>query len=362
MPNLRTTFTNIPQTSKAIVFIIICSSGLGALQSVKQWLNIGHSFPSSASQGLAVVPNSALWECWTFITASFYETNLTSFIGSVLTILGIGKYLERAWGSRDFLIFIAIVMIGTNISVFLTYLCEYAITGYVSYFGFLVGLKQLIPEHLLKPVKGLSLCRVKHLPSLFVSISFACFLLFESQTQFLLVFYGSFISWVYLRFFKYQDGLIGDRSETFSMASFFPEFIQPVVKIISTIVFNILVMLKCCKPISKRRFAIDLENLPTTYIPTMPGSQRAEAERRRALALKALDARLHKQNYEPTSPPPFTTSLSSYTASTFTASPPNSSSNNINGTTIANTDSLHIKSIQPNDVLFDAKDHLKQDL
>ncbi|CAI2163677.1 11922_t:CDS:2 [Funneliformis geosporum] len=333
MPNLRTTFTNIPQTSKAIVFIIICSSGLGALQSVKQWLNIGHSFPSSASQGLAVVPNSALWECWTFITASFYETNLTSFIGSVLTILGIGKYLERAWGSRDFLIFIAIVMIGTNISVFLTYLCEYAITGYVSYFGFLVGLKQLIPEHLLKPVKGLSL-----------------------------LFYGSFISWVYLRFFKYQDGLIGDRSETFSMASFFPEFIQPVVKIISTIVFNILVMLKCCKPISKRRFAIDLENLPTTYIPTMPGSQRAEAERRRALALKALDARLHKQNYEPTSPPPFTTSLSSYTASTFTASPPNSSSNNINGTTIANTDSLHIKSIQPNDVLFDAKDHLKQDL
>ena len=92
--------------------------------------------------------------------------------------------------------------------------------------GFLVGLKQLIPEHLIKPIKGLSLCRVKHLPSLFILISFVCFVLFESQSQFLLVFYGSFISWIYLRFYKYQDGLRGDRSETFSFASFFPEFIQ----------------------------------------------------------------------------------------------------------------------------------------
>src|SRR6266542_4430519 len=111
--------------------------------------------------------------------------------------------------------------------------------------GLLVGLKQLIPEHLIKPIKGLSLCRVKHLPSLFISMSFMCFLLFESQSQFLLVFYCSFISCIYLYFKKY----------------FFS--FRPAVKIISTIVFNILVILKCCKPIRKRRFAIDLEN-PST--------------------------------------------------------------------------------------------------
>lgn len=46
-------------------------------------------------------------------------------------------------------------------------------------------------------------------------------------------------------------------------------------------VFNILVMLKCCKPIQKRRFAMDLESLPTSLAPAMPGSARAEAERRR---------------------------------------------------------------------------------
>jgi hypothetical protein len=38
--------------------------------------------------------------------------------------------------------------------------------------------------------------------------------------------YGLLISWVYCRFFKTQDGVRGDRSETFAFASFFPEAAQ----------------------------------------------------------------------------------------------------------------------------------------
>ncbi|RIA93186.1 eukaryotic integral membrane protein [Glomus cerebriforme] len=367
MPNLRTAFTNIPPTVKVVAFIIIILSGLGTVQRVKRWQDNGEkneentpTFSSNILPDIALVPGFALQKFWTFLTAGFLETNLLGFLGSILVILVNGKYLERAWGSRDFLKFIGIVIIGANICTFLTYLCEYTITRDKFYLyntqangmigligGLLVGLKQLIPEHLI----SLSLCRVKHIPSLFILLSFACFILFEVQSQFLLVFYGSFISWIYLRFYKYQDGLRGDRSETFSFASFFPEFIQPAVKLISTIVFNILVILKCCRPIQKMKFAIDLESLPTNHVPAMPGSARAESERRRAVALKALDARLHnKPNYYPTSPPPFTTSPSSYT----TISPPNSSSliNNLNNET--NTDNK-----TTNNVLFDAKDHLK---
>ncbi|RGB41097.1 eukaryotic integral membrane protein, partial [Rhizophagus diaphanus] len=321
--------------------------------------------PSNILPDMALVPGYALRKFWTFLTAGFLETNLSGFVGSILIILVNGKYLERAWGSRDFLKFIGIVIIGANICAYLTYLCEYTITGDTFYLynvqvngmigligGFLVGLKQIIPEHLVR----LTFCRVKHIPSLFLLLSFVCFVLFESQSQFLLVLYGSFISWIHLRFYKYQGGLRGDRSETFSFASFFPEFIQPAIKFISTMVFNILVMLKCCKPIQKRRFAMDLESLPTSLAPAMPGSARAEGERRRALALKALDARLHnKPNYYPTSPPPFTTSPSSYT----TISPPNSSSstNNFNN----NTDKNSSDNKSTNNILFDAKDHLKQD-
>ncbi|GBB94612.1 hypothetical protein RclHR1_02390018 [Rhizophagus clarus] len=375
MPNLRTAFINIPPTVKVIALIIIILSGLGTVQRIKQWQDNGEenegkepTFSSNILPDMALVPGYALRKFWTFLTAGFLETNLMGFIGSILIILVNGKYLERAWGSKDFLKFIGIVIIGANICTFLTYLCEYMTTGDTFYLynvqvngmigligGFLVGLKQLIPEHLAR-LTFLSFCRVKHIPSLFLLFSFVCFILFESQSQFLLAFYGSFISWIHLRFYKYQDGLRGDRSETFSFASFFPEFIQPAIKFISTMVFNILVILRCCKPIQKRKFAMDLESLPTNLAPAMPGSARAEAERRRALALKALDARLHnKPNYYPTSPPPFTTSPSSYT----TISPLNSSSpSNFNNDTSKN--SLDNKSA--NNILFDAKDLLKQDL
>lgn len=51
-------------------------------------------------------------------------------------------------------------------------------------------------------------------------------LVFQSQVQMLMAIYGLFISWIYARFFKTQDGVKGDRSETFSFASFFPEAVQ----------------------------------------------------------------------------------------------------------------------------------------
>ena len=66
---------------------------------------------------------------------------------------------------------------------------------------------------------------------------FALFMILESlltrsQVQLMMAIYGLFISWVYSRFFKIQDGIKGDRSETFSFASFFPEATQYVISVI----------------------------------------------------------------------------------------------------------------------------------
>lgn len=55
----------------------------------------------------------------------------------------------------------------------------------------------------------------------------------HTQIELLMAIYGLFISWIYTRFLKVQDGIRGDRSETFSFASFFPEFIQYVSLFIS---------------------------------------------------------------------------------------------------------------------------------
>jgi hypothetical protein len=50
--------------------------------------------------------------------------------------------------------------------------------------------------------------------------------LFQAIVFYNLVNIGWVIGWVYIRFFKYQDGIQGDRSEAFAIVTFFPEFLQ----------------------------------------------------------------------------------------------------------------------------------------
>ncbi|KAF9919447.1 hypothetical protein FBU30_011022 [Linnemannia zychae] len=245
---------------------------------------------------LALVPISAPYRFWTFATASFFERSIVHFVFSTITLLGCGKYLERAWGSREFFKFLAVTSVGTMLAIYFTCLLEYAVRGNEELLygvqaygltavmaGFLVGFKQLVPEHLVT-LWGAFSVRVKSL-------------LIGSQKHLLMTIYGMFISWVYSRFFKVQDGVRGDRSETFAFASFFPEAAQPLVKMVSNLVFGILVRLHICSPLGfGATFQNDLESpqMPGMVLPmSQPASLRAEAERRRALALKALDMRLH---------------------------------------------------------------------
>ncbi|CAG8493320.1 2199_t:CDS:2 [Cetraspora pellucida] len=161
-----------------------------------------------------------------------------------------------------------------------------------------------------------------------------------------------------------QDGLRGDRSETFSIASFFPEFMQPPIKIISKLVFNILVLLRCCKPIKRRRFAFDLESSLHVNASPMPGSARAEAERRRALALKALDKRLHSTNNKPSYGPTFPFPFILPDSKRSTGESAVTSAINSNSKTSNDHSSSHVESVTPgvssDSVLFDAKEHLDE--
>ncbi|CAG8534888.1 6363_t:CDS:2 [Paraglomus occultum] len=349
MTRWRITLSNIPQTVKSLALLNVFISALGGIIRVHRWSS-DSEYPESDPylNGIAIIPGAATWNFWTFVTAGFLETNLTSVSGfregsqrdvdkelalnktSTTTMLAAGKYFGRVWGSKELLKFVAIVIIGANLASFVTYLVEYYVTGDIAYLyatqingqiglieGFLVSYKQLIPEHLFKVFSGTVSMRVKHFPSIFIITSLIFFILFEAQSQFLLVIYGWLISWTYIRFFKVQDGIRGDRSETFSLASFFPEMLQPPVKVISSIIFNFLVILRCCKPIQRKRLGHDLGGYNPRLAPAMPGSARAEAERRRALALKALDKRLQATSNKfprtsrfdsssnlPSSPPP----------------------------------------------------------
>ncbi|KAG0251157.1 hypothetical protein DFQ27_008962 [Actinomortierella ambigua] len=282
--NWKSNLTNVPPLTKSVVTAMTVLSLLGQVLKIRGMLQ--------ADMDHDGVPEMEI--------PSVYLINAALF-------LGCGKYLERAWGSRELFKYMAVSSIGTMVAVYITCLSEYLIRDNSAMMdvhahgltcllaGFLVGFKQLVPEHLITLVGALSI-RVKSLPLLFAVFMAVVGVVFSTQVQFLMALYGLLISWTYARFIKVADGAKGDRSETFSLASFFPEILQPPVKVVSNFFFGLLVKAKICSPIGYAGFHYDLENPQMSgmgHTFTQPGSLRAEAERRRALALKALDMRLH---------------------------------------------------------------------
>ncbi|KAI9241851.1 MAG: eukaryotic integral membrane protein-domain-containing protein [Podila humilis] len=320
-PSWKSYFTNVPRLTKALSTAMTAITFFGFALRLRD-MAIVHRYKDAEEMPdisidseatlihlLAMVPISSPYRFWTFATAALFERSIIQFALNTSILLGCGKYLERAWGSREFFKFVAITSVGTMVGVYITCLLEYLVrrnedilfdtqayglTCVIS--GFLIGFKQLVPDHSITLWKVVSV-RVKSLPLLFAMCMMIQGFIFRSQLQLLMAIYGLFTSWIYSRFFRVQDGIRGDRSESFSFASFFPGLLQTPVKHISNAFFGILVKLKICTPTGfGGSFQYDLENPQMSgmgHTFTQPGSLRAEAERRRQLALKALDMRLH---------------------------------------------------------------------
>lgn len=181
--------------------------------------------------------------------------------------------------------------------------------------SFLVAFKQLVPEHTVTVFKGLVQMRVKHFPAVFLLLNSLSGVILGTETAAILSWLGLVTSWSYLRFFKRQPdltgtstnglGIKGDASETFAFACLFPDVMQPPIAAVSDQIYNVLVSLKVCTPFSEEDIVSGNQQVLArgeAGLPTLLNSHRAgafrgnakreEAERRRTLALKALDQRL----------------------------------------------------------------------
>ena len=182
--------------------------------------------------------------------------------------------------------------------------------------SFLVAFKQLVPEHTVTILKGLVKMRVKHFPAFFLLLNTLSGIIFSTDTAAVLSWLGLLTSWSYLRFYKYQPdlsstatsnhGVSGDASETFAFACFFPDVMQPPIAFVADKVYTVLVSLRMCTPFSAEDIASGNEQALARGQAGLPNllnngrgagglrsiGRREEAERRRALALKALDQRL----------------------------------------------------------------------
>ncbi|KAL0951536.1 hypothetical protein HGRIS_008220 [Hohenbuehelia grisea] len=258
---------------------------------------------------LTLVPGSSIFYPWTFLTSALVETSIFEFIATIIFVPPSLRYLERLWGSVETLKFIAATIVSSNIIAFAFNWIEFMATQKADIFlygmeyhgqmalqiGLLVAFTQLIPEHQVQ-VMGFIKARVKVLPMGYLTISTVMTIL-GFQCPWIIIQFGWFTSWIYLRFYKKNPGdtlggeTYGDRSETFSLVSWFPPFAHYPIGLLGTGVYSV---------------ANRLHLIPTVHgdvesgiYAQVPGSARAEAERRRAMALKALDQRMANSTASP---------------------------------------------------------------
>ncbi|KUJ18271.1 DUF1751-domain-containing protein [Mollisia scopiformis] len=299
---------NIPPITRILLIALVSQSLLSFAIRYRQWSEES----DIVVPYIALVPQLSLIYPWTFLTTTLVENNVFTLGISGVTIFYGGRYLERAWTSTEFAKFLLITALTPNALCFGTLVILFAATGDMSWtlttingtvplqISFLVAFSQLVPAHTVTLFRGIVSLRVPRFPLLHIlGVSLLSLTPLLSVASFLLATSGFLTSWIYLRFYKpafpdldtAQSSLRGDASETFAFAEFFPDPVKPFVSSFSDQVYNVLVSLRICSPFSAAD--VSASRGDTFMQRGTPGSARAEAERRRALALKALDQRLH---------------------------------------------------------------------
>ncbi|KAJ9159950.1 hypothetical protein P3X46_025399 [Hevea brasiliensis] len=243
---------------------------------------------------LALIPAKTIPFAWNLITAGYIEQSIYGVVVSTLFLLIMGKLLEPVWGSKEFLKFIFIVNCLTYVCVFITTIALYYIMRQENYLympisgfqgilsGFLVGMKQIIPDQELP----LFTIKAKWLPSIALLLAIAVSFFTPDSTAYLpTIIFGTYTSWIYLRYLqrKPEAKLRGDPNDDFAFSTFFPEFLRPVIDPIASIFHRML----CGRSdTSTEAHGYTLGGAP------LPGSDPIEASRRRERGARALEERL----------------------------------------------------------------------
>ncbi|KAI0778363.1 DUF1751-domain-containing protein [Trametes elegans] len=266
----------------------------------------------AAMPWLVLIPGSSIFYPWTFSTSAFVESTIIELLFTLITIPPSLRYLERLWGAVETAKFVAVTVTVSNIIAFGLNWLEYMVLGSPDFLygqayhgqmalqvGVLVAFTQVIPEHQVQ-LFGVLKARVKTLPMSYVTFSTVmCIIGF--QCPFIIIQFGWLVSYIWLRFYKKNNGEVlsggpayGDRSETFAFVSWFPPFIHAPITLLANTAHTLATKFHLIPTGS-----IDVEAGGYTQL---PGGARAEAERRRAMALKALDQRVASGASSPAPP------------------------------------------------------------
>lgn len=258
----------------------------------------------TAREYLTLVPGRTIPCVWNVFTAGLVETDIFKLLLNLVGVLMLAKIVEPVWGSKGFLLFTAVVNFWTGFSTFVFIYLLFTIDrkgdvlyseicGFQGVFaGLLVGLKQIMPENDVTLV-GYVKFRAKHLPVIFNLLTVIGALALGSALKTVpFVIFGTYISWFYLRFFQSrpETSLQGDPSDEFRFATFFPAAVQPVIDRVAGLCSKVFRV--GLQPAAAR--SASGSSLPLNGAP-LPGSDNAEAARRRERGARALEERLGKK-------------------------------------------------------------------
>ncbi|NP_001121214.1 transmembrane protein 115 S homeolog [Xenopus laevis] len=260
------------------------------------------TFWFTVTPALAVTPGLLLptnLRIWTLATHGLLELDFWQVLCNLLLTLAAGRCLEPLWGAPELLLFYGVVSVAVGILGSLVFLLAYAAMAdsyylfYIHIHGFLAFAGAVLVAH--KQIVGDGQIESKWwmqaLPQLVLLAVIALhFIGLIPIQKFVGYSLGMLSGWVYLRFYQRHSRGRGDMSDHFSFASFFPGPVKPAAALLGNVTHAALVKLRLC-PQAVKRYDV---GAPSSITISLPGTDPQDAERRRQLALKALNERLKK--------------------------------------------------------------------
>lgn len=184
---------------------------------------------------------------WTLITAAMYDTRIIAACVTVLIFPLLSSYCERTHGSVYTLLLIIITAILSNITMAISMIIMFASTEIESYiynarYGTAAVLASLImcmrhdkPDTSVIP--NISILKYRHLPPVLCVVSILIYVITGLfATECILLVSGTYISWLYLRFYAYDPSTTytGDLTNEFSYSALYPNV--PQIRVIIDII------------------------------------------------------------------------------------------------------------------------------
>lgn len=275
---------------------------------------------------IQLIPKYTIFYPWVVVTLIFAEISVFSFVLSTTVLVGSTKYVEKFWGFKEVVKFVFIVGSATNfVTVLLTIVSNIVRKdaagmdrplggGILYYFGFLVVLKQLIPEHNIVLFNGLINFRVKHLPFIGVCVALVWSVLISGSMYPFFPSVESFvISYCYLRFYQTfsADPLLpmssndagsiirGDASDAFKLVEFFPEISKQYLGVAFDKIYEVSVLVGIITPFDDdtvEQGNIRAQKRTEQINQTQKSVANSVAERRRQVALQVIEDRINRES------------------------------------------------------------------